>query len=86
MGEFILLMAQEAAARQRISAEGVVRHGNVGEELAALCHEIKADFLVLGRPKVEHEDAVFTHEKLEQFIERIEEQTGAMVVLPDEEA
>ena len=26
MGEFILLMAQEAAARQRISAEGVVRH------------------------------------------------------------
>jgi nucleotide-binding universal stress UspA family protein len=85
MGEFILLMAQQTAARQGIGAEGVVRHGNVGEELAAFCHEIEAAYLVLGRPKVEQEDAVFTQEKLQQFIQRIEAQTGATVVLPEEE-
>ena len=82
MGEFILLMAQETAARQGISAEGVVRHGSVGEELIGLCHELEADYLVLGKPKVEREDAVFTQELLREFVARTEEQTGAKVVLP----
>jgi nucleotide-binding universal stress UspA family protein len=85
MGEFILLMARETAARQGVSAEGVVRHGNVGEELIALCHELEAGYLVLGRPKLEREDTVFTHELLHQFVARTEAQTGATVVLPGEE-
>jgi nucleotide-binding universal stress UspA family protein len=82
MGEFILLMAREAAARQGISAEVVVRHGNVGEELIGLCHELEADYLVLGKPKVEQEDSVFTQELLREFVARTEEQTGATVVFP----
>jgi nucleotide-binding universal stress UspA family protein len=83
MGEFILLMAQETAARQGISAEGVVRHGNVGEELIGLCHELGAGYLVLGKPKVEQENSVFTHELLHQLVARTEEQTGATVVFPE---
>ncbi|MFC2037796.1 universal stress protein, partial [Chloroflexota bacterium] len=79
MGEFILLMAQETAARQGISAEGVVRHGNVAEEVIGLCHEFEAGYLVLGKPKVEREDAIFTQELLHQFVVRTEEQTGATV-------
>ena len=82
MGEFILLMAQEASARQGISAEGVVRHGSVGEELIGLCHELQADYLVLGKPKVEQEDTVFTEDRLRDFVVRTEEQTGAIVVFP----
>jgi nucleotide-binding universal stress UspA family protein len=82
MGEFILLLAQETSARQGISAEGVVRHGNVGEELIALCHELRADYLVLGKPKVEQEHSVFTQELLHQLVARTEEQTGATVVFP----
>ena len=83
MGEFILLMAQETAARQGISADGVVRRGNVGEELIGLCHELEADYLVLGKPKIEQEDTVFTQELLHQFVARTEEQTGARVVFPE---
>jgi nucleotide-binding universal stress UspA family protein len=83
MGEFILLSAQDSAAAQGISAQGVVRHGNVGEEIIGLCHELSADYLVLGRPKVQREDTVFTHEMLKRFIQQTEEQTGAKVILPD---
>jgi len=85
MGDFILLMAQETAARQGIIAKEVVRHGNVGEELIGLCHELEADYLVLGKPKVEREDAVFTQDLLHAFVARIEEQTGATVVFPEGE-
>ena len=84
MGEFILLMAQDAAARQGVEAEGVIRHGDVGEEIIGLCHELQADHLVLGKPKVEQEDTVFTGDLLHQCVARIEEQTGATVVFPEE--
>jgi nucleotide-binding universal stress UspA family protein len=85
MGEFILLMAQETSARQGLSAEGVVRHGSVGEELIDLCKELEADYLVLGKPKVEREDTVFTRELLHEFVARTEELTGAKVVFPEED-
>lgn len=81
MGEFILLAAQDTAARQGVRAEGVVRHGNVGEEIIGLCHDVIADYVVMGLPKMQREDAVFTHELLRQFIERTEEHTKARVVL-----
>jgi nucleotide-binding universal stress UspA family protein len=83
MGEFILLTAQDAAARQGVEAKGVIRHGNVGEEIIGLCHELEADYLVLGLPKVDQEDTVFTQELLQQFVARTEEQTGAKVVFPE---
>jgi nucleotide-binding universal stress UspA family protein len=83
MGEFVLLMAQETSARQGINAEGVVRHGSVGEEVIGLCHELQADYLVLGKPKVEREDTVFTEDRLRAFVVRTEEQTGARVVFAD---
>jgi nucleotide-binding universal stress UspA family protein len=81
MGEFILLEAQTAASRQGIDAQRVVRHGQVGEEIIAQCHEVGADYVVLGRPRVQQEASVFTHELLEEFIKRTEAQTGARVVL-----
>lgn len=86
MGEFILLMAQETAARQGIHAEGIVRHGSVGEEVIGLCHELEANYLVLGKPKVEREDAVFTQDLLREFVARTEAQTGATVAFPEGEA
>lgn len=85
MGEFILLTAQAEASSHGVTAEGVVRHGDVGEEIVKLSHEIKADYLVLGRPKLQQEESVFTQDLLRQFITHTEEQTGAQVVLPEEE-
>jgi nucleotide-binding universal stress UspA family protein len=83
MGEFILLAAQDTAAAGGITAQGVVRHGDVGEEIIDLCREMGADYLVLGRPKVQHEDSVFSQEELRRFVEQTEEQTGAKVILPE---
>lgn len=81
MGEFILLTAQASAAAQDIVAQKVVRHGDVGDEIINLCHELEADYLVLGRPRVQREESVFTQDLLTQFTKRIEAQTGAKVVL-----
>jgi len=83
MGEFILLSAQTTASQSGVEAEGVVRQGNVREEIVGLCHELDADYLILGRPQVEREDTVFTQALLSQFVERTEAQTGARVVLAD---
>jgi nucleotide-binding universal stress UspA family protein len=83
MGEFILLTAQTTASARGITAEGVVRQGNIGEEIVDLCHELNADYLVLGQPRFQEEDSVFSQERLHQFIENTERQTGARVILPE---
>jgi nucleotide-binding universal stress UspA family protein len=81
MGEFILLAAQAEAASKGVAAEGVVRHGDVGTEIANMSREISADYLVLGRPGRQQEQSLFTHDLLHQFITDFEEQTGAHVIL-----
>ena len=83
MGEFILLTAQAAAKAKGIEAQGVVRHGDVTREISNLCHEVQADYLVIGRPKFHLEDSLFTELQLAEFIERIEKQTGAKVIFPE---
>jgi nucleotide-binding universal stress UspA family protein len=85
MGEFILLQAQATASGQNAPAEGVVRKGNVGQEIVTLCHELQADYLVLGRPRTQKEESIFTRELLTQFVARAEEQTGAKVILTEGE-
>jgi nucleotide-binding universal stress UspA family protein len=83
MGEFILLTAQASASAQGIPAQGVVRHGNVREEIIGLCRELTADYLVLGRPQFQREESVFTRDQLVDFVQVTEEQTDAEVILPD---
>ena len=84
MGEFILLTAQSRAADQGVLAEGVVRHGSVGAEIIAFCHEIDAGFVVMGRPQMgEEQGDVFTHARLETFADLVKQQTGAELVMPD---
>ena len=61
---------------------GVVRHGQVGEEIIALCQEIAADYLVLGRPRPADEEAnVFTDARLASFVALVQEHSGARVVM-----
>jgi nucleotide-binding universal stress UspA family protein len=84
MGEFILLTAQSSAAAQGVTSGGMVRQGNVGKEIVAACHELNAEYLVLGRPRFEREESFFTRELLAQFVAETEKQTGATVVLPPE--
>ncbi len=52
-------------------------------EITKLCHEIEAGYLVIGSPKGKEEHDVFTHDAMTEFVARIEQQTGAKVVIPD---
>lgn len=81
MGEFILLSAQSQATAQGAAAEGVIRSGNVGEEIRQLCLELAADYLVLGTPRAHREESHFTDRQLAKFIEQTEAHTGARVIL-----
>lgn len=83
MGEFILLTAQTTASARGITAGGIVRQGNVGREIVDLCHELQADYLVLGQPRLQEEESVFDREQLLHFIEQTEKQTGARVIVPE---
>ena len=81
MGESILYTAKARAQEQGVTAQTVVRHGNVLEEISNLCHELSADYLVLGQPGGEHEQDVFTEAQQAHFQEQIENEVGASVLL-----
>jgi nucleotide-binding universal stress UspA family protein len=83
MGEFILATAESSANSKGVAAQSSIRHGNVMKEIIAACHEIHVDYLVLGQPRIQREDSLFTQEQLEKFIQRTEEQTGAKVILSE---
>jgi len=80
MGEFICLKAQLEAKREGVEATIAVREGNVTEEIIALCHEVEADYVILGRPHGERDTNVFDLERLKKFGQALETQTGATVV------
>ena len=81
MGEFILLTAQAQAEEQGIKAQGVVQQGQVSKEIINLCHEVNAEYVILGRPRGQDETDVFTHKRLDQFTQLIEQESGAKAVL-----
>ncbi len=81
MGEFILLTAQAKAEARGVTAHGVVRHGQVRDQIVALCREVEAGYVVLGRPKGQNQERnVFTHDHLDAFAQSISRETGAQVV------
>ena len=81
MGEFILLSAQAAANGRDVESEGVVRQGDVGEEIVSLCHEVAANYVILGTPQTETEENIFSIQRMNTFRERLEKETGAEVIL-----
>jgi len=85
MGKSVLRTALALASTQGVTAQGVVRQGNVGDEIASLCRDLGADYLILGQPQAQGEKDAFSEALLPQFIEQIEKQTGARVVPVDGE-
>ncbi len=87
MGEFILLLAQAKAEEQGIQAHVEIRQGDVLEQVFALCRELDASFVVLGRSRRGEGGDVISSEHLERFTGRIGLYTRAKVVLaePDDE-
>ncbi len=78
MGEFILLSVQEKARAQGVETVANVRHGKFLAELTALCHEIEADYVVVGRPR--GEGSLMAGHDLEAVQGQIETSTSASVV------
>lgn len=85
MGEFILLAAQMTAETEGCTAEAVVRHGEVTEEIISLAKEIEAEYIILGQPEGVDEEDVFTLERLKAFSERLSEESGAQVIISEGE-
>jgi nucleotide-binding universal stress UspA family protein len=83
MGEFILVAAQAKAQSEGVEAEGVVRQGEVTVEIISLAKELNADYIVLGQPEGVDENDVFTLERLNQFSERLSEESGAQVIIAE---
>ena len=80
MGRSVLRTALAWASTEDVTAQGVIRQGNVGDEIASLCRDLGADYLILGKPQAQEEKNTFSDALLAQFIEQIEKQTGTRVV------
>jgi nucleotide-binding universal stress UspA family protein len=83
MGEFILLAAQEKAKVQKVTTEGVIKHGKVDEELLGLTKQIQADYVVLGLPQGVEEKDVFAIDWIKELCKQIESEAGAKVVFAE---
>ena len=80
MGEFILLGAQEQATEKNVSSEGVIRDGQVADEIISYCEELDPSYVVLGRPQEEQEDNLLSNERLKAFTDRITDICQASVI------
>jgi nucleotide-binding universal stress UspA family protein len=81
MGSSMVLVAQAIANSHGIPAQGAVRYGYVEDEIAELCQDLDADYLVLSQPHGRGEIEAFTPERLARFHARIERETRARVIL-----
>lgn len=74
MGEFLLLMAQEKAAHQGVTATTVCRKGKVREELMEAARQENVSLVMLGRPA--SDESIFQFASLQAFAAQIEAETG----------
>ena len=77
MAEFLLLMAQERAAKAGIEAEQVVKRGELRDVLVETAQEQEATLIVLGSPN--EEESRFALEGLQSFAAELQEAAGVDV-------
>ena len=74
MGEFLLLMAQERAAEQGVTASTLCRTGKMREELKIVARQQGVSLVVLGRPA--GKESVFQLTSLQAFASEIKDEIG----------
>jgi nucleotide-binding universal stress UspA family protein len=77
LAEFLLLMAQERAAKAGVEAEAVVKTGSLRDVLIEAATEHKASLIVLGSPGEEQNH--FKLEDLQAFADGLREASGVKV-------
>lgn len=85
MGEFMMIrLCEFANERGCVSADYVIRHGNIREEIQNYLLEVQPDLLVLGRPQDELKEEsppAFENKAIVHFAEEITQKTGVKVRL-----
>jgi nucleotide-binding universal stress UspA family protein len=81
MGEFILFTAQEKAGSQGVEAHAIIHHGKVMEKIITTALETNADYIVLGMPGDDHEQNEFVLDRIKEYGNKIQQQSGAEVIL-----
>jgi len=79
MGRLLLRIARTQARKKGVEADFVTGEGTIREAIEKCLIEKKADLLVLGSPKEEHNQKYFKTEQIEKFAELITESTGVKV-------
>ena len=77
LGQFQLVMAQERAAAEGITAQTIVRTGQFRSELVAAAEEIGATLIAMGRSL--GPDAAFEDAALQDFAADLQTETGVEV-------
>lgn len=83
LGEAILAGAQAQAQARGIEAQAAIRHGGVAGQIAGLCHELGAQYVVLGQPSPDGRQNVFNRARLARFVAALERETGATAILSE---
>jgi nucleotide-binding universal stress UspA family protein len=76
-GEFIMLTAQTRAQEQGLRAHGLVRTGDIREQIYTLCRELDADYVLLGRPSSRGGANELSGGMMEELRQRIERETNS---------
>lgn len=82
LGEFLLAMAQERAAKNGIAAGAVVRHGTFQEVLLEVIEEYDVTTVLLGMPS--QKTAITTQEYIDNLATRLRTATGVEVLILDQ--
>ena len=83
MGELILMMAADVASAQEVDAQTVIREGDVIEQIMALCGELDADYVVVGKPMVREGMSVFDDEEIQALSTNLKRSCRAELVVAD---
>ncbi len=80
LGQSLLRIARHRAEQAGVTAEIVIREGDVMLEIEDFLQEIKADQLILGAPRGTTAN-VFGDDSIEKFAQSIQEDTGIEAVI-----
>ncbi len=81
LGKVVLPGAQSLAYSKGVLSEGLVREGQVDDEIISVSKKLRPDYIVLGHPQKKFANNLFTQDKIENLKHRIEEETPAELVL-----
>lgn len=79
MGRFFLLMAKERAAESGVESRTLIKKGGIREEIINTARDEGVTMVILGRPA--GKQSAFGMSSLRDFMDEIEQETGAETVL-----